>query len=134
MLLLVNCDEKDGAIENASSNFVSLVFENESKNSDNTIILAEIVSYNPFKLKSELLIEISVTLMYTGIKSYGYALINNAKQFEIKNCYVLYGKCFVYGKLITGDNGDSLFFPATDSMTQYTHPDICPGDGAYFVK
>jgi hypothetical protein len=48
-------------------------------------------------------------------------------RFEIKTGYYGYsGGCYYYGTLYVGDNGESIFVPATGTNA-ILNPPICPG-------
>jgi hypothetical protein len=136
IIAFISCEKEKNQNEIRPVQYVDLLFggSNSLKSSDSILVEAEVISTTPFKLKSDKIIEVNITLQ-SGIKTYGYVLKSSLKMWEIKNCYALWSSgCFIYGKLITGDNRESIFIPSTSAYDQFMHPDICPGPGEGFAK
>lgn len=140
-----NIDEINS--KNVTLTFIKNVEDTKAKgNSDKEYleIDAEVISIEPFKLKSKYLEEVQAINNETGESTYGYVLIEeNMKESanlqnkgapvsEIRTGYFLYGRCFVYGTMYGGDNGVNLFVPKTIFETIALDP-ICPGENEAFV-
>lgn len=119
---------------------------NEKKDSFNNkaetevILNAEIISINPFKLKSPDLVETKATIKGTNIETYGYVLKKSTSARNVQSSggniergWFLYGRCAVYGTLYTGDNGIQLFVPCGINCVGYN--DVCPpGEDEWLAK
>lgn len=100
-----------------------------------------------WELKSDKLTEIEVINSVTGEKTYGY--VYNEKKRSLKaavipqepggdewgiftGLYGFNGLCFIWGTLIVGQNGESIFIPA-DYTTQLLL-NVCPEPGSLFAE
>ncbi|MBL7731707.1 MAG: hypothetical protein JNM88_11065 [Chitinophagaceae bacterium] len=114
-------------------------------------ITYEITSKNPFRIKSDLLREVSVNIEGKQIIGYIHTDVPAEKTKEqppVENNIVMpadgwsivwghffYGECLVYGALWTGNNGVSLFVPCplNQCIGQAFAP-ICPPPGGGIAK
>lgn len=140
LLIVVSCTNNE--IEKPDLNTESLVlkFKSDYKSNNNEDsyleIIAEITSQSPFKLKSKYLEEIIAINKETGLKTYGYVLIESKKtrnKAKIRHGYFLYGRCFVYGTMIIGDNNETYFIPCSVYDCIGLDP-ICPGENEGYAK
>lgn len=74
----------------------------------------------------------------TGNEMYGYVLINTDKKknelfskWKIETGSFFDGECFVYGTMMTGDNGGSMFFPCGINCIGFDN--VCPGFNEAYV-
>lgn len=88
---------------------------------------------NRYQLLSEMLVEIEAIHEATREVIYVYALKSELEagapngKSEIKTGYYGYtGGCFYFGTLYVGENGESIFVPAS-GINSIANPPICPG-------
>ncbi len=122
-VILIGCKKKK--IDNNKNKFITVEFGFKNKFDKNTIDFFNI-NYNfenPFLSQSEDLIVIEAINEETKLNSYIITkkeTEDNFKQFSIRRGYWFDGYgCFIYGEIITGENGNEIFIPA-DSATQST--------------
>jgi hypothetical protein len=135
IIVFESCEKEAIQDEIPPVQYVDLLFGggNSLKSSDAILVKAEVISTAPFKLKSDEIKEVNVTLQ-SGIKTYGYVLDSKLK-WEIKKCYVLMSDgCFHYGTLYRDNEGETIFAASTDYNERNMHPEICPEPGTVFTK
>jgi hypothetical protein len=112
---------------------VSLVFTSDgiSKTVDAKFIYN--AGLNRYQLLSEVLVEIEAIHESTREVIYVYALKSELEasvphgKSEIMTGYYGYaGGCFYFGTLYVGENGESIFVPAS-GINSIANPQICPG-------
>lgn len=75
-----------------------------------------------------------------GRLTYGYVYAEAPEGDSARALYGIYrgyygfdGNCFVYGTLIEGDNGVSIFVPADTTTRLMGFGDVCPGEDEAFA-
>jgi len=116
--------------------YLNLKFKTNHKNNELLEIEVEIISYNPIKLKSDLLREVNAIDEKTGKEMYGYVLISNHTKSNglgpiDETGYFFDGECFVWGTMYYGDNGVNLFVECGFNCIGLD--DVCPGWNQAFV-
>lgn len=160
---IISCSD-DGLNINSLDRNVTLKFQElnnnitfsdhySEENSTQDIIAAIQYENNDPKLISEELKEINVVLGKTGEHSYAFVLKNEFENnnqsgdgyvvlssgmdmdWEIKYDYGFDGRCFVYGRFITGSNGVTIFTPCGPLDGCIGFPEYCPdGPNSAFAK
>jgi len=134
-----SCSNDNNEIQ--EKQYLNFKFDSNTKSSQILELEVEVISYNPIKLKSEFLREVSAINKETGKEMYGYVLINDYTKSNGFNSstgpaddetgYFFDGECFVFGTMYYGDNGVNLFVECGYNCIGF--PDVCPGDNEAFA-
>jgi hypothetical protein len=138
LLLCISCSKQNVQDESIEKNDATLVKSIGD-------ISYKIINVSPFRIQSDKLKEISVTL--NGKQSYGYIHTNqpNNDNPEVNLAapdgwsmvwgHFFYGECLVYGCLITGNNGVQMFIPCgLNQCIGEAFAPICPPPGGGIAR
>lgn len=134
-IFFTNCSKESEIQEKDDHKIVELTFKNGT-------VIEKLHNVNGVWVsKSNALVKMEFKDTKTGQIQYGYALndINKSGSSEKKakgsierGLYGWDGSCFIWGTLVTDDQGETLFIPASFDTQQMLN--VCPYDGSSYAK